>query len=388
MKKIIVISSSRSDLGILERLIKDLSKKSRLKITLIFTGTHLIKEFGKTITGAKKIFDKKKLKINLEIINLTFISDKNVDLIKIKNKISMGLVKILLKIKPNLSILLGDRFEILECALTLYISRIPIAHLHGGEVSGGSYDDSMRHAISKLSNYHFVSHIDYKKRLLKLGENKNNIFCYGSLGVERTENETLIPTKKLEKILNIKFQKRKTILVYHPTSECEKKSILELNTIIQSLSYFKNMTIIATYPGLENGSLKIRKLMNFYKGKITNFHVYDSLGSKLFLSLMNNVDFIIGNSSSGIIEMASFKKAALNLGNRQSDRLQSKNTINCRIKKNEIIKSINQIYSKNFQKKLKNVKNIYSKKNALINTVQKINELSNSKIMIKKFIDN
>ena len=383
MKNIFVVSSTRADFGILKNLIIELSQKKNIKLTTIFTGTHLIRDFGYTI---KDTF--KKENINSKKIKVTYTTDKNVDLIKVKNQISNNFSKYINKTNPDLVILLGDRFEILECALTTYLMRVPILHFHGGEITGGSYDDSMRHAISKLSNFHFVAEKTFKKRLIQLGEDKRNIFCYGSLGVDAILKTKFLSRQELEKKLNIKFSKKNLMFVYHPVNTSIKKIKNDLKQILKAIKIQKNMSIFATYSGLENGSEKFFKILKEYSSLNKNFYLFKSLGTKNFLSLLKQVDAIIGNSSSGIIEMASFKKATINIGDRQLGRLQSENTINCLPKKKEVLSSIKQIYQKKFQKKLKSVNNVYFRKNSTKLTVKKILNLNLSKVKIKKFIDN
>ena len=382
MKKIFVVSSTRADFGILKNLILELSQKKNVKLTTIFTGTHLIKNFGYTI---KDPFEFNNIKIKK--IKVSYLSDKNFDLIKVKNQISNEFSKYLNKTKPDLVIILGDRFEILECALTTYLMRIPIVHLHGGEVSGGSYDDSMRHAISKLSNFHFVTEKTFKTRLIQMGEEKRNIFCYGSLGVDTILKEKLLSKIELQKKLNIKLNKKNLMFVFHPVNSLTNKSDDDLKEILKAIKTLKDTSIIATYSGLENGAEKFIKILKKYSMLNKNFYLFKSLGSKNFLSLLKQVDAIIGNSSSGIIEMASFKKATLNIGERQKGRLQSKNTINCLPQKKEVISSIKKIYQKKFQKKLKFVKNVYFRRNSTKLTVKKILNLNLSKVKIKQFVD-
>ena len=239
-----------------------------------------------------------------------------------------------------------------------------------------------------MSNFHFTAQKTFKKRLLRLGEDKKNTFCYGSLGVDAILKEKLITKNELQKKLGIKFSKRNLIFVFHPVNSLINKSKYDLKEILKAINGLKDTSIIATYSGLENGAEDFIRILKKNSQKNKNFYLFKSLGSKNFLSLMKHVDAIIGNSSSGIIEMASFKKATINIGGRQEGRLQSKNTINCSINKRAIISSINKIYKKDFQKKLKAVKNIYYKKNSTKLTVNKILSINLSKVKIKKFIDN
>lgn len=382
MKKIFIVTSTRADYGILKNLILELSQKKNVKLTTILTGTHFMKSFGYTI---KDIIHNKDL--NIKKIKINYSTDKNIDLIKIKNKISNEFSEYINKIKPNLVIILGDRFEILECAISSYLMRVPIAHIHGGEITGGSYDDSMRHAISKLSNFHFVSQKNFKKRLIQLGENKSNIFTVGSLGVDAILKEKLLSRNELEKKFSIKFKDKNLIFVFHPINHSNHSSEKDLKEILKAFKTFKNTSIFATYPGLENGTEKYNQILGKFSVLNNNFYLFKSLGSKNFLSMMSHVDAIIGNSSSGIIEMASFKKGSINIGDRQKGRLQSKNTINCLAKKKSITSSLNKIYTKKFQSNLKSVHNIYYKKNSTKLIVKKIMNLNLSNVKIKQFID-
>jgi UDP-N-acetylglucosamine 2-epimerase (non-hydrolysing)/GDP/UDP-N,N'-diacetylbacillosamine 2-epimerase (hydrolysing) len=184
-KKITIITSSRADFGLLNNLILTMSKSS-LSLSVVFTGTHFNKNFGNTL----KEFKNNK-NIEVKYLKVKIISDQNYYLVKFKNEISSKLNEFLYKNRTNLILLLGDRFEILECAFTSYLLRIPIAHIHGGEVTNGSYDDAMRHSITKLSNFHFVSHNSHKKRIMQLGESSKNIFCVGSLGVDNIKKMKL-----------------------------------------------------------------------------------------------------------------------------------------------------------------------------------------------------
>jgi len=380
-KKITIITSSRADFGLLNNLILTMSKSS-LSLSVVFTGTHFNKNFGNTV---KKFKSSKK--IIVKYLKVKIISDQNYHLVQFKNRISSKLNNFLYKNKTNLIVVLGDRFEMLECAFTSYLLRIPIAHIHGGEVTNGSYDDAMRHAITKLSNFHFVSHNSYKKRIIQLGEIPKNIFCVGSLGIENIKKMKFLKKRELENKLNIKFRKKNLVITYHPVNKKNHSSQKELKEIFKALKNTKDTSLFFSYPGLENGFLRYKKMLHEFASKNNHCYVFKSLGHENFLSLISQSDGLLGNSSSGILEVASLKKAVINIGDRQSGREQSVNIINCKPMKINIIKSIRRIYSASFAKKIRNCKNIYYKKNPSKAITSKLLKINLSKIKIKKFQD-
>ena len=380
-KKVCIISSTRADLGLLLPLVPKIKEKN-IKVTFLLTGTHFLKSFGETykeVQNIKGTFVKKLI--------VKSAADEEGSLIKFKNNISSKLNYFLKQNKQDLILVLGDRFEILECCFVAYLLRIPIAHIHGGEITYGSYDDSMRHSITKLSNYHFVSHKDYKTRIAQLGEDPKNIFCVGSLGVSAIKKERLIKKKNLKKKLGIEFNKKNLVVVYHPVKSINQNPDIELNEIFKAIKEIKDTSFFFTYPGLESGFLRYKKMLKQFVKKNKNCFLFKSLGHKNFMSLVNCTDGLIGNSSSGIIEVATLKKAFINIGNRQLGRKQSKNTINCAPEKKKIIQSINKIYSPSFIEQLKICKNIYDLGDAPTIIANYISKINLSAIPIKKFKD-
>ena len=379
-KKICIISSTRADFGLLWPLAGSIKKN--FLVTFLLTGTHFIKSFGEI---SKEL--KKNNGIKISRLKVNFYSDKNNYLVKLKNDISQKLCFFLKKQKPDLVIILGDRFEILECAFVSYLLRIPIAHIHGGEITNGSYDDSIRHAITKLSNLHFVSHINYKKRVEQLGETNKNVFCIGSPGISALKKVRLKNKHELEHDLKIKFNKKNLTIVYHPINSVTNRYVNELKAIFDALKEIKNTSFFFTYPGLENGFLKYRKMLKKFVKNNKNCFLFKSLGHKNFLSLISCSDALLGNSSSGIIEVATLKKPVINIGNRQSGRVQSSNIINCIPQKKSIIKSIQQIYAKSMVRKIKSCKNVYDKGDSFKLISDKLSTINFSQISLKKFID-
>ena len=351
MKKICLITTSRADFGTLNELIKEMVKKNFFLVQLIVSGSHSSSIFGNT---GKEIINKKNCLVKkIKITNY----NKNEKSVAISfsecvNKFS----KMLCKLKPDIFVLFGDRYEMLAAAVSSYILRIPMAHIAGGEKTAGSIDDGFRHSISKLSNLHFPVTENYKKRLIQLGENPKTIFNFGSLNFEKIKNNNYLSREQLEKKLNIKFCKKNLIITYHPGTIDNKKCLKNLSTVLNSLKKIKNTKMIITSPNADaQGVIMIDYIRKYIrKNKLENFIFFKSLGNQTYLSLLKIVDGVVGNSSSGISEAPFFGIGTVNIGDRQQGRLMVSSIINCSISKISIVKSINKILTNNFKKNIKN----------------------------------
>ena len=237
--------------------------------------------------------------------------------------------------------------------IAAYISRIPVAHIHGGEVTHGALDDSFRHAISKMSQIHFVANKVYKKRLIQLGETPKNIFVVGALGIDNILEAKFSSKINLGKKLNIEFGDKNLLINFHPETANKYLAKDHVKEILSALNSFENIKLFFTYPGSDLENQEIIKVIRNFVENNNNAYFFKSLGSVNYLSFLNIVDAVIGNSSSGIIEMPYFKKPTINLGSRQSGRLFASSIINCEIKKEKIIQAIKYIYSKKFKLKKK-----------------------------------
>ena len=365
MNKIIIITGSRAEYGLLRLLIKKIKKIKKFSTKLVVTGSHLSKTHGYTIEEIRKDNIKIDYKVDLKI-KKDFAND-------ITNSVAIGLKhisKIFLKEKPNLIILLGDRYELMAPALAALIHRIPIGHIHGGEVTNGAYDDAIRHSISKMSNLHFVSNIAYKKRLMQLGENKKDIFVTGGMGVDAIKNMKFTKKKDLEQKLNIKFDKKNILITFHPVTKFIGETKFYIKNLLGALSKLKDTTLIFTCANADNENLVINNgIKKFVKKKI-KFYFFYSLGQQNYYSCLRYADVIIGNSSSGILEAPTFKIGTINIGSRQHGRLLAKSVINTGYKKNSIKKALKKVFSKNFKLKIKLAKNPYGNGGATDNIIR------------------
>lgn len=381
-KKVVVFTGSRADYGLLKPLIKLISSSTKLKLQLFAAGQHYSKSYGATY--------KEILKDNIKIDFFSKLIPKNNSKNKILNfvgKLIKEFSDSLNKKKPDLAIVLGDRYEVYSFCLSCYFLNIPIVHIHGGEVTNGAFDEALRHSMSKMSNFHFTCHNKYSQRIVNFGENPKNIFNFGSLGSENALKKKIINKKKLFSEYSIPLDKLIFLVTYHP--ETKKKGNLkkEINIFLSAISEFKNIYFIFTFSNSDtDGSYYNKQILNFKKGK-KNVAVIPSFGKK-YLSILKHCDCIIGNSSSGIIEAPVLKTPTINIGQRQDGREFSRSIFNCKNEKSKIVKKINFLiknknkifYDKLFYKK-KTANKIF---NQLLLITQKLNENSYKKKFYEK----
>lgn len=383
MIKVGIITSSRADFGLLKNLIIKLKKDKNFKTFVIASGSHFSSKFGET----KKEIIGAGIKINKKIF-CNFNSNDAIGISKIISICITKSTKIFKMLKLDLIIVLGDRYEILGSVIAAHILNIPIAHLHGGEVTSGVIDDAFRHSITKMSNLHFVSHKNYKKRVIQLGENPKYVFNVGSLGIDNICNSRILPRKFLEKKFNLVFRKKNFLVTYHPETLYNNKAKKQIKILLAAIKLFKDSSFIFTSPGADPENTQIlNEIKNFIK-KNKNLYFYKSLGQENYFSLLKVVDGVIGNSSSGIIEMPYFKKGTINIGNRQNGRVFARSIINIDIKKELIKKSIKKITSKKFLKNIKaNKNNIFGGPGAADKILDVLKKIDLKKIKNKSFFD-
>ena len=381
--KLCTITGSRAEFFLLKNLITKINNEKKLKNNLLVTGSHNSALFGNTIKDIKQSNIKIKAIVNLKIKN-----DRPIDISKY---ISEGIKKFSYhfnSIKPDLVIILGDRYEIYTAAIAAYILKIPIAHIYGGETTQGVIDEGIRHSITKLSHIHIVSTNRYLKRVKQLGENPKMIFNVGSLGIEALKKNKALNKKTLEKKLGIKFRKKNLLITFHPeTIHDEKTNLKNLKIFLDSLKGLKDTSLIFTAPGADTYYKFIFKQLKNFTKKNTQAYFFKSLGHEKYFSICKNVDLMIGNSSSGIIEMPTLNKWTINLGNRQTGRVKAKSVIDIKFKKIQIKKILNKLLFQKNNSFLKKIKNPYDNGNSsdkIINIIKKVNL---SRICYKKFYD-
>ena len=314
--KIFLVTSTRADFGLLKNLIFEFKKNSYFDLKIIATGTHFSKKHGFSFNEIKK----QQVKIYKKILISNNISSP-ILILKDMSILTKSISSLIKKDKPDLFIVLGDRYEIFAATQAAYLSKVSVAHIHGGEITQGSLDDGFRHCISKMSNLHFVSHKNYKRRVIQIGENPKAIYNVGALGIENIYKTKFLSKKKLEKSLRINLKENIILVCLQP--EITKKLTINLvNETLSALKYYSDKSIIFTMPGADLYNDIIFKKILIFTNKNSNCFLFKTLGSQKFLSFLKIVDVMIGNSSSGILEMPVFGKPTINIGDRQKGRIK------------------------------------------------------------------
>ena len=381
MKKLLYVSGSRAEYGIMKRLLKKLDEDSEISLDIVVTGMHLLKEYGETYKEVEKEFKITK-KVNIEI------SNKNN--YEILHSMSIAMEEFSKYFRDNsydALILLGDRYEILPVAITAAFNNIPIIHIHGGEKTLGNYDEFIRHSITKMSKLHLVATEEYKKRVIQLGENPDTVKNLGSLGVANVLEMRLLNKKELEDIIE-EIKKPYYVVLFHPETISEISLEEQTNNLIEALSKFREKyDFIFIGSNSDTGSDKIQKIIQKFV-KENNYKRFVSLQNSEYFSLLKYSEGLIGNSSSGIIEVPSLKVATINIDNRQLGRAKGKTIIDCDSSVLGIEKAIIKSQTSDYQNLLKNSINPYYQKNSLEKYYQEIKKfLKNDNKYLKDFYD-
>jgi len=377
-RKICVVTGTRAEYGLFYPVMKKIQASDKLELQLIVSTMHLSEEFGSTY----RQIEKDGFMIDEKIENLVAADTKSA-IAK-----STGLATVLLsdafnRLQPDVVLLLGDRFETHAAATTAMLMNIPIAHIHGGEITEGAVDEQIRHSITKMSYLHFTSTEPYRQRIIQMGEDPSRVFTSGAPGIDNIIHLELLSKAELEEDLQWKFGKRSALFTYHPVTLDNGDIHDEIDQIFAALKK-SNINILFTYANADdNGRVINQKIEAFCQTNPAKYKVVKSLGQLRYLSAMKYVDLLIGNTSSGIIEAASFHKPVVNIGDRQKGRLQSGNVIDCDLQ--TLQTTITHALSSEFQNKCKTIDNIYGNGHTS-NIIVDI--LSNIKLsIIKKFID-
>lgn len=382
-KNVCVVTGSRSDYGLLFYTLKELSAAKEIKLSIIVTGMHLQKEFGFTFKNI--------LNDGFKIYRKIYINNNKKYASNVSKSISLGVekfTKFFVKNKFDLLLLVGDRFEIFSAAIAATLSHLPIAHVHGGEVTVGAFDESFRHSISKMSHIHFTTTKVYKNRLIQLGENPKKIYNVGAPGVENIFKLPLLNKDEIEKKLKFKFFKKNLLITYHPVTLDNKEAKNQFKSILKALDKLDETFLIFTKSNSDPEGNIINKMIDDYVARNEHKTIsFFSLGNINYLSILKIVDGIVGNSSSGIIEAPSLKIGTINIGDRQLGRVFTKNVINCNYNSKKIEKSFKKLFSKSFKDQLKNIINPYGDGKVSKKITNIIIRTKLDKIIKKRFYD-
>lgn len=356
-RKILCLTGNRADYPRIKHVLKKIEKNSNMELYLVVTGSHLLKEYGNSIEEIKKDKFKNIIKTKMYIKNY----DKPYGMSLSAANLSKNFSKILNKVNPDLVLLTVDRVETLAAAMAASLMNFPIAHVQGGEVTG-TIDESIRHAVTKLAHMHFVANEDAKKRIIKLGEIKENVYNVGCPYIDLIKRQKLRSKKFLLKKYNLKEKKGIILFTLHSVTTEYKKSEYQINIVIEALKKFKNYEIVGFYSNTDAGGKKIIKQIN---KNFKSIKILPNIESIDFLSFMKLAKLMIGNSSAGIREAPSFKLPVVNIGNRQNKRMRASNVQDVDFDTEEIIDKISFcLNNKKFLKKLNKIKNPYGDGNA------------------------
>lgn len=381
-RKICVITGTRAEYGLLRLLMQGIRDDAQCELQLVATGMHLSPEFGSTYQAIEAdgfCIDRK--------VEMLLSSDSAAGIGKSVGLGVIGFADVFEQLQPDLIVALGDRFEILAAATAALFTRIPVLHLHGGEVTEGAVDESMRHAITKMSHVHCVATEAYRRRVIQLGEQPERVHCVGGLGVDAIRQVRLLDRAELEASLDFKLKDRNLLITFHPATLDGESATDQMAELLAALGEMSDTGLLFTLPNADAGGRQlIAMLQNFVAGH-ANARAYPSLGQVRYLSCMSYCDGVIGNSSSGLLEAPSLKKGAINIGDRQRGRLQAASIINCRPVRQEIGAAIAQLYSPAFQASLAKISNPYGDGGASERVLALIKQLELEDLVQKTFYD-
>ncbi len=380
--KICVITGSRAEYGLLYWLLKEIVADDYFELQLIVTGMHLSPEFGLTY---KIIEEEFKISKKIEIL---LSSDTPVGISK-----SMGLANIAFaesydELKPDMIVVLGDRYEIFSAVSMAMIAQIPIVHIAGGETTESAFDESIRHSITKMAHLHFTTTQEYRNRVIQLGESPDKVFNVGSLGIENIKRLKLLSRSDFEESINFKLNKKNLLVTYHPVTLEKDTAKGQFQAILDVLDELKDTNIIFTKSNSDTYGRVINQMCEEYvKINSSKSICFESLGQLRYLSALQYVDAVVGNSSSGIAEAPSFGIGTINIGDRQKGRIKVSSIIDCEPTQESIRKAFQKLYSDEFQNNLSNIQNLYGDGIVSKKILQTIKSTNFENILKKKFYD-
>ena len=381
MKRIGIMTGTRAEYGLLKSLMQEINKDNDLELYLIVSGMHLSPEFGMTY----KEIEEDGFQINAKV-EMLLSSDSPVGISKSIGLGIIGFADEFQRADLDMLILLGDRYEALSAAICAMVMRIPIAHLHGGELTEGAIDEGIRHSITKMSYLHFTSTEEYRRRVIQLGENPERVFCVGAIGVENIKKINLMTKEELERSIHFEIDENTVIVTYHPVT-LENNTVEEqfLN-LLEVLDRNPKIRMIFTKANADTNGRIVNELIDKYVAQNSERAcAFMSLGQKRYLSALKYCRIVIGNSSSGIIEAPSFGKPIINIGDRQKGRICADSVINCGYTQQEIQRAMETALTEEFENKARNCRNPYEKENTAANIISVIKDyLLNDKIKLKK----
>ena len=382
MRKICVVTGTRAEYGLLYWVMRGIQEDPELELQVIVTGMHLSPEFGLTV----KEIEKDGFPV-AERVEMLLSSDTEVAISTSMGLGMIGFAKAYERLKSDMLVVLGDRFEILSAVAAAVPFRIPVAHIHGGESTEGAIDESFRHAITKMSHIHFPATQPYADRINQMGESPERVYCFGAPGLDNVFKLSLLNKKELYQALKFPEDRRLGVVTYHPATLEKDTAEFQISILLEVLQDFKSIYWVFTHPNADTGGRVIVKKINEFilenpdKGK-----TFVSLGQLKYLSLLRYAIIMVGNSSSGLTEAPSFELPVVNIGERQKGRIRAANLIDVPVcEKSKIISAIHRAISKDFRDSLKGLKNPYGDGNTSVKIVEVLKKVPLDDITKKEF---
>jgi GDP/UDP-N,N'-diacetylbacillosamine 2-epimerase (hydrolysing) len=383
MKKVCVITGTRAEYGLLRWVMQGIKESTQLELQIITTGMHLSPEFGLTYRNIEA--DDFQIDRKVEML---LSSDTPVGVTKSMGLAMCGFADSISELKPDLLLVLGDRYEIFAAAAAAMIACIPIAHLHGGEATEGLIDEPIRHSITKMSHLHFVAAEEYRQRVIQLGEAPERVFLVGGLGIDNILKLNLLDRPELETFLGFRLGRRNLLVTYHPVTLDQGTASLQMAELLAALETLHDTHIIFTFPNADTEGRVLFEMIDRYVSRHQQTSkVFTSLGQLGYLSCIRHVDGVMGNSSSGLTEVPSFKKGTINIGDRQRGRLKAESVIDCDANRLAIQAALDKLFSDTFKTTLASVVNPYGSGGASEAIVSTLERIPFDNLLKKHFFD-
>lgn len=382
MKTICVVTGTRAEYGLLRWVMEGIRQSPYLELQVIATGMHLSPEFGLTV----KAIEDDGFRVDRKV-EMLLSSDTAVGVTKSMGLGMIGFADALAELRPDLVLVLGDRYEIFAAAAAAMIARLPIAHLHGGETTEGAFDEAIRHSITKMAHLHFVAAEEYGRRVIQLGEQPERVFCVGGLGVDNIQRLDLLDRPALEAALAFQLGPRNLLITFHPVTLEHNTSAQQMQELLTALGDLKDTHLIFTMPNADTEGRVLFQQIQDFCATHPQARAYTSLGQLRYLSCLRHVDGVVGNSSSGLTEAPSFSKGTVNIGDRQKGRLRAASVIDCEPRAAAIAEALNQLFSPDFQAQLTEVTNPYGAGGASAAIVALLEQADLNSLLKKRFYD-
>lgn len=377
-----VLTSTRAEYGLLRTLIFRMQQEEQLKVSTLVTGMHLSDEFGQTYRQIEE--DGVEIAVKIPIL---LSNDDPASVSKAMGLAMLGFADYFAAHRPDCIIVLGDRFETLAVCCAAFNEHIPVVHLHGGEKTEGALDEAYRHAITKLSCLHFASTEEYRRRIIQLGENPATVFNTGALGVENVKNLKLPDLSNIENDIGFSLRQPYAVVTFHP-STMEKDSEQQCHALIDAMEAHAELSYLCTKANADAGGRLINRMLEEFAAERDNVILVDSLGALKYLCAVKHAALVLGNSSSGLLEVPSFGVPTVNIGSRQKGRIRAESVIDCESETKDIIDAINKALSNEMQEKARSVHNPYEGNDTSgIMTREIIKMLKEKKTNVKTFYD-